>query len=539
MSGPFRPGNTGGERKSLRIAEDDSEESEEREESEEGEESEKGEESKAVRGSVDPIRGHPRGHFSARLPTLEPKKPLSAEDVGACHALMAEDFGAGIAGSAFSIVARRQAAGRKIRGEHVQFAFAAARDMVAPKRSLSALQKALALELPLAQDALDKSQKTLGFLNKVLHERSENAASGLDARGDYVIGSMKPGLSQDVRNTTAERDKAEIAFNEASAHLQEVSDSMEHVSNALETCTRALPYHFKPGEDSLTLERDVEAMAPGGAIPQRGGSTSRSDKSWKIHTEASAESQDNLSRAHEKLAAMQEGPPLRRMQGLLDNLGDDPRLADALNDRGAHKNFLQRACKTMSSPKGIAGVVAKLIPGLNIGVALGLAIRKEDQERKLRGGVQALQQWTRVAAMAQILADSKESEKKVQGAVAAGGFLMTGPALPIPAVSGVGILAAHAGIQVIAHAGAAVASATGSHAAGQALSVGGTIATGRAVGTMASKTTATGVGAAVQPVLDLEATPSSAIHSRRRRRYVHADRAAGSAGSARISRSGM
>ena len=390
---------------------------------------------------------------------------LNDDELGSCLAALGRRFGDALGKEVCRDIKLRQANGKTILGGEVQAAAHKAVTMVSPLTGLKAQEGAANARLALAQEGSTRTGKELreaeGSLDDcrrrvaVLRGDGQGNASRLkQAELRHQEASTESGkaekeltaATEQARQATASRDiyerslKQPFAAGDDAVSLEGESQvarkRMSGAASELEDAEKALKQaegrhklaELRAGQDSPARNDMQEAVAAKRALGAAEAAVTKAKKTLK--TEA-----DALEKTEDRLAMLKGGPALRRVQGLVDNLGDHPELERLIEQRKPSTT----GNKAKAVAKGAGKLAVGMIPAVGIGMAFGGAILSENQERRLNGAVSQLSDCPMAAVMAECVARSKESEKNKKGIAGAVGMVATAATLPV--AGGVGVLA--------------------------------------------------------------------------------------------------
>ncbi len=463
--------------------------------------------SPAVLEALAAIRQHPRNSSSGGAPRaqpvkrakLKPDKAVKEETLAAFRNGFKATFGDAVGSEVFSAIDRRVSGGKEILGAEVQSAGLAAMEMVSPLIRFAKQKEKADAELAQARK---KSAKADEDLAAATEDHADKRRTYDDI--DDVSKSVST-LRVEVDTAKRKVDETDAASKAARKTVAEAEAKAARAAELLAACQKSLSRSFEPGEDAVRLERERDAAR---ALIERATSTlaeaergladadedlrerqksfdnvegvgkaitapglareleeSKATRAKAQETLAAArvslqEEQAELQDKEDGLAALRDGPALRRTQTLLDNVGDDPGLA-ALIEKNKPSDFSGKA-KAFFAPKNLLRKGVGFVPLVGLAVTYKEAVECEDQERSLNGATKLLDDTPVAKGLAESLSRSKEIEKWKKGFEFTAGFVTTavtlpfagalGPAMePITApISGaVGQAAAHVGGQTL------------------------------------------------------------------------------------------
>jgi hypothetical protein len=437
--------------------------------------------SPAVVEALAAIRQHPRNSGSGGAPSaqpvkrakLKPDKAVKAEDVAAFRTGFKATFGDAVGREVFSTIDRRVKGGKEILGAQVQSAGLAAMEMVSPLIRFAKQKEKADAELAQA-----RKQSTTA--DAELADAEEDHA---DKRKTYDdIDDISKSLSTlrvEVDAAKEREEEADAASKAARKTVQEAETRANRAAELLAACQKSLSRSFEPGEDAVRLERErdearalIERATGKLAEAERGLADADEDlkerqKSYdevegvgkeitapgltrelaeskvrrqKVQEALGAarvdlqEAQAELQDKEDGLAALRDGPALRRTQTLLDNVGGDPDLA-ALIERNKPSDFSGKAKKFLA-PKNLLRKGVGFIPLVGLAVTYKEAVDCEDQERSLNGATKLLADTPIAKGLAESLSRSKEIEKWKKGFEFTAGFITTAVTLPFAGALG-------------------------------------------------------------------------------------------------------
>lgn len=418
---------------------------------------------------------------------------LGDDELDASRSLMETSFGAAVSEEVFRDINLRRTNGKRVFGRDVQTAGHKAVTMVSPLSDLRIGEEAANTRLALAQKGAVKA------------DRDERDAEEDLADSKRRVELLRSNAAQNATQLENAEGRQKAAFETSRQSREELSVAIEQARQATANRVlyeRSLQEPFALGEDAVKLENQCHVAK--GRVSGAARTLEAAEKAFKqaegLHRladqHARQESSDRedmrealdagrnlaaaeaavanaraalqaeeskLAKLQDRLAMLNGGPALRRVQALLDNLGTHPELQRLIEQRkpSTGGNKAQAVGKTV----GKLGVGA--IPVVGLGVAFGGMIVSEDQERRLTAAASQLADCPMAAVMAEGVARSKEKEKNTKGITGAVGMVLT--ALTLPVAGGAGVLFGPAAGAAFGSVGGHVAVTAGGKAAGMAM----------------------------------------------------------------------
>jgi hypothetical protein len=421
---------------------------------------------------------------------------MDEDELDSCLSIVETNFGQAVGEEVFRDISLRRVNGKAILGGEVQSAIHKAVTMVSPLASLKAREETGNTRLALAQ-------KGSASADEEKHEAEGNLVNS--KRRVALLRSNAAGnaarQAQDERLQTAASENSSRAREELTAATAEA----QQAAAARALYERSLQESFAPGEDAVRLEGQCnvaqkrvskaagmlddaekalrQAQGRQKLAEHRAGqdSSDRGDLQEALAAKralAAAEAavadaketlkteQAKLAKVQDRLALLNGGPALRRVQALTDNLGDHPELAQLIEQRKPSTT----GNKAQALAKGTGKLAIGAIPVVGLGVTFAGAILSENQERRLNATTSQLPDWPMAEAMTGCLSRSKETEKNKKGMAGAVGMVFTAATLPV--AGGVGVLAGPMAAAAFGSVGGHVAVTAGGKAAGMATAQG-------------------------------------------------------------------
>jgi hypothetical protein len=395
--------------------------------------------------------------LAARIETLSStKNEIAPYKIEGLRRDFQAAFGVAVTSEAFRRIDDRLLRDEPVEGKHVAAAANAAIEFMAPgarllqelhaaEQELNAAQEEVELSFARGQSAKDELglladtasvQRWVPGMLKREHEL-------LDAQGQ----AKSDHWAAEQRVTAAKQQVAEInaklaTFDEAREKGPAVGEDVRQLELGIREATA----------DVERLTRQVKVLRLQGDLGEEGdraelsGKETSSDPGVGRRTAGPEDPDSRLERAEKELAAahkrldgaksrleiLKNGPELLKAQRLLDRIGEDPRLADMLDDqyvRGGVTGGAKGKLKGLASVKTVATVgitaMSVLIPPAGGALALGKGIKAEKQQQRLEAAARMLGDHPLARNIATTLATHAEQSKWKHGFGLAGAQLGT------------------------------------------------------------------------------------------------------------------